>query len=64
MKVALYSGTVLGHGFTSDALEKLAPLLNRDDVKLEDIPFETVAIAVDRYIQETDTLVIESVYSY
>jgi hypothetical protein len=55
---------VQNHSFTESGLEILAPFLDRDDVKLEDVPFVEVCLAIERYIKETDTLVIDSVYGY
>lgn len=55
---------VKNHSFTERGLELLAPFLGRDDVKLEDVPFVEVCVAIEKYIKDTDTLVIDSVYGY
>lgn len=51
------------HSFTESYLEILEPFLNRE-VKLEDVPFDKVPCAIEEYIKETDTLVIDSVYGW
>lgn len=55
---------VKNHSFSERCLELLAPYLDKDDVRFEDVPFVEVCVAIEEYIKETDTLVIDSVYGW